>query len=220
MDFERESKQQKEHINELWEKQNVLEREKKNLIAEREKMRDRLKKLKQRKGKFDVAQKTCKNCGKDFIEKENFNWSCRTHRSEWSGEIWWCCGKDNKDQPGCKYAKHESKEEEDEIDDDEEGKVNKIDKNIRCLCCKELGHLIEACPRDPNIRSRLDFEEEYARIQQMKEYRKLNADTVVTTTHFLKKCILVPTRQNEQEERAYQENPFKRGSMKFDDFNY
>lgn len=43
---------------------------------------------------------------------------------------------------------------------------------------------------------------------------------MVTTTHFLKKCILVPSRQNEQEEKYYLENPFKRGSMKFDDFNY
>ena len=30
----------------------------------------------------------------------------------------------------------------------------------------------------------------------------------------------MPTRQTEQEERVYQENPFKRGSMKFDDYNY
>ena len=43
---------------------------------------------------------------------------------------------------------------------------------------------------------------------------------MVTTTHFLKKCILVPSRQNEQEEKYYLDNPFKRGSMKFDDFNY
>ena len=43
---------------------------------------------------------------------------------------------------------------------------------------------------------------------------------MVTTTHFLKKCVLMPTRQTEAEERVYQENPFKRGSMKFDDYNY
>ena len=48
----------------------------------------------------------------------------------------------------------------------------------------------------------------------------MNADTVVTTTHFLKKCVLIPTRQTEQEELTYQDNPFKRGSMKFDDYNY
>ena len=30
----------------------------------------------------------------------------------------------------------------------------------------------------------------------------------------------MPTRQSEKEERIAQDNPFKRGSMKFDDFNY
>jgi len=119
---DREMKAKIEEYNETYEKLVALEKEKKNFVAEREKMRDRIKKLKQRKGKFDIAQKICKNCTKDYIEKENFNWSCRTHRSEWSGEIWWCCGKDIKDQPGCKYAKHESKEEEDEMDD-EDGKL-------------------------------------------------------------------------------------------------
>ena len=80
--------------------------------------------------------------------------------------------------------------------------------------------MIEACPRDPNIRSKVDTEDDFQRIQRLKDFRKLNADTTVTTTHFLKKCVLMPGRQTEQEERYYQENPFKRGSMKFDDFNY
>ena len=43
------------------------------------------------------ASKTCKLCGADYLESENFNWSCRTHKSEFSGEIWWCCGKTNKE---------------------------------------------------------------------------------------------------------------------------
>jgi hypothetical protein len=30
--------------------------------------------------------------------------------------MWWCCGKDVKEAPGCKFSKHESKE-----DDEEEG---------------------------------------------------------------------------------------------------
>ena len=30
------------------------------------------------------------------------------------------------------------------------------------------------------------------RIMQIKDYRKLFADTIVTTTHFLKKCVKVP----------------------------
>lgn len=104
----------------------------------------------------------CKNCAKDYIEKENFNWSCRTHRSEYSGEIWWCCGKEGKDQPGCKYSKHESKEEED--DEDDITKNEKMITKIRCYCCKEIGHLITDCPRDPNIRSNVEAEEDFERI--------------------------------------------------------
>ena len=43
---------------------------------------------------------------------ENFNWSCRVHASDFGGEMWWCCGKNGKDQPGCKFSKHASKEDE------------------------------------------------------------------------------------------------------------
>ena len=118
------------------------------------------------------------------------------HLGVWSGEIWWCCGKPNKDQPGCKYSKHESKEDE-ELDDGDGNVEKKSIRNIRCLCCKETGHLIDQCPRDPNLRSSADCDDELERIQKIKDYRKLNADTVVVTTHFLKKCVLMPTRQTE-----------------------
>ena len=64
------------------------------------------------------------------------------------------------------------------------------------------------------------MEKDYERIQKIKDYRKLNADTVVTTTHFLKKCVLVPSRATDAEEKSNQVHPFKRGSMQFDDFNY
>lgn len=40
--------------------------------------------------------------------------------------MWWCCGKQGKDQPGCKFAKHECKEDdEDEEDDDNDKEKNK-----------------------------------------------------------------------------------------------
>lgn len=29
--------------------------------------------------------KSCKVCGQEYIEKENFNWSCRQHTSSWGG---------------------------------------------------------------------------------------------------------------------------------------
>jgi hypothetical protein len=59
---------------------------------------------------------SCKFCGLDFVESENFNWSCRTHRSEYSGEMWWCCGKLNKEALGCKFQKHILREDLDEDD--------------------------------------------------------------------------------------------------------
>ena len=198
----------------------MLDREKKNLIAEREKMKESIRKLRARKGKVDIKEKQCKNCARDYIETENFNWSCRIHQGEWSGEIWWCCGKSNKDQPGCKYSKHESKEEDEEESIEDESAPQRTITNVRCLCCKELGHSMEQCPRDPNLRSQVDLKEDYARIQKIKDYRKLNADTVVTTTHFLKKCVLVPARMSDEEQGIIQHNPFKRGAMQFDDFNY
>jgi hypothetical protein len=60
-------------------------------------MKDRITKLKTRRGKNDMDLKMCKKCSKEYSEKENFNWSCRTHKSEWSGEMWFCCGKDKKE---------------------------------------------------------------------------------------------------------------------------
>ena len=113
-DLDRELKQKTEECNENFENKVQLEKEKKNFVTEREKMKDIIKKLKSKKGKMDVLQQVCKNCGESYFEKDNFKWSCRVHRSEYSGEIWWCCGKENKDQPGCKYDSHKSKEDEEE----------------------------------------------------------------------------------------------------------
>jgi hypothetical protein len=63
------------------------------------------------------------------------------------------------------------------------------------MCCKELGHAIKDCPRDPNLRSnKQDFDmvnDDYQRILKIKENKKFFVDTAVTTTHFLKKCIKV-----------------------------
>lgn len=88
----------------------------------------------------------CKNCSKEYLEKENLNWSCRTHQYEYSGEMWWCCGKRGKDQPGCRFSKHESKDDEDEDEEkqDEKQKQKQL-KYMKCMCCKQMGHTIELC---------------------------------------------------------------------------
>ena len=80
----------------------------------------------------DSQRNTCKTCKQDYMESENFNWSCRTHSSQWSGAIWWCCGKQHKDAIGCKFAKHLKLKESDE----DQAKRRFISDNIVCTCCK------------------------------------------------------------------------------------
>ena len=75
------------------------------LFEEKEKLVQKFEKLKLRKGSV-LSMKVCGNCRKDFKDSENFNWSCRVHQSQWSGEMWWCCGKSSKEAPGCKFGKH------------------------------------------------------------------------------------------------------------------
>lgn len=60
---------------------------------EKVKMQLRIARLKNRKGKADLGSKLCKNCAKEYDEKDNLNWSCRQHYSSYGGEMWWCCGK-------------------------------------------------------------------------------------------------------------------------------
>lgn len=104
------------------------------------------------------------------------------------------------------------------------------------MCCKELGHAIKDCPRDPNLRSKGDpdtVNDDYQRILKIKENKKFFVDTAITTTHFLKKCIKVrkpaaPLDAAAKEGIAiikqklseYEGDKFKRGAMMFEDFNY
>ena len=95
------------------------------VTEEREKLKVRIIRLIAKKGNFQQGIKTCKNCTNEYNEKENYNWSCRNHQSEWGGEMWWCCGKRGKEQPGCKYSKHESKDED---EDDKKQRAEDQDK--------------------------------------------------------------------------------------------
>ena len=75
-------KQLRERERALEQKCNDYEKlEKKCRLAfeDREKMRLRIIKMKMRKT-ANPNQKLCKNCGHEYLETENFNWSCRTHR--------------------------------------------------------------------------------------------------------------------------------------------
>jgi hypothetical protein len=67
------------------------------------------------------------------------------------------------------------------------------------------------------------------RLSKLKDFRVLFSDTVVTTTHFLKKCIKVPKIEPTTDSQAKRARvaverqriePFKRGAMAFEDYNY
>ena len=106
--------------------------------------------------------------------------------------MWWCCLKFGQKALGCKFDKHDCKEQDEEDEEKDDDDIKKSNKNIRCTCCKELGHSFIDCPRDPNFRTKQNPIDELDRINQIKEIRKLFVDTQVITTHFLKKCIKVP----------------------------
>lgn len=137
-----------------------------SLGEEYEKIRQRAKAYHSKKKQFDqVEEKVCKRCLKIYIDTENYNWSCKTHSSEFGGEIYWCCGK-AKDGPGCRLAKHENKE-------DEEEKVEALNREPNkslgiCVGCKKHGHLFIDCPLDPNVVTNADIPIEKSRIGTVK----------------------------------------------------
>jgi len=97
-----------------------------------------------------------------------------------------------------------------------------------------LGHAIEECPRDPNLKTVLinQIDKEQVRIQNIKTQKKCHADSKITTTIFLKNCVKVPKlidlsdRHNQlikspkESKKSQNDHLFQRGAMRFDDFNY
>lgn len=137
--------------------------------------------------------------------------------------MWWCCGKRGREQPGCKFAKHECKEDDDDDNDRRGDGQGRNQKYVRCTCCKELGHTIEECTRDPNFRTNHEVAKDQQRINKIRDFRKLHADTVVNTTHFIKKSIMIPLAVDDEGHQCEPQNlnhPFMRGIMQFDDYNY
>ena len=124
----------------------------------------------------------CKNCDKEYNDRDNYQWSCRTHIGEYSNDemIWWCCGKTGKDAKGCKQSAHEPKLDDEEDDENENKDDNQAMKqNVRCTCCKEIGHSVDDCTRDPNLKTKASAESEFLRIQRMKDFRKLFAESTL-----------------------------------------
>ena len=154
--LERELNKRELTLQERLEKILTLETANRMLTDEVDKMQLRITKLKLRKGTFmSQSTKMCHNCKKDFKDSENFNWSCRNHTSQWSGEMWWCCGKTSQSAPGCKFSKHESQDFKDEEEEDDKD-IKTLMQSARCMCCKEFGHSMDNCPRDPNFKTKVN----------------------------------------------------------------
>lgn len=144
-----------------------------DLSEEFSKLRQRVKQFKQRrKAHGEEEERICKKCQRVYEESENYNWSCRTHQSDFSGEVWWCCGKAGREAAGCRVAKHESKEDEDgdSTDKKEQEAVRLALK--RCPSCKGYGHLPQECPKDPNFRSQIDLVEEITRLEKLSDSKQ------------------------------------------------
>lgn len=62
--------------------------------------------------------------------------------------MYFCCGKVNKDAPGCKFDMHRAFKDS-EGDDDFEGENKPKVKQV-CNCCKGIGHVGSKCDYDPN----------------------------------------------------------------------
>jgi len=164
-------------------------------------------KLRSRKQRIDSRQKVCRNCQHEYFEHANFNWSCRIHRSEYGGEMWWCCGKSAPDAPGCKFGKHLMKDDDEDDEQDQEQNA----RRLKCLCCKQIGHLSVDCPRDPNLKTVTmnsigEEEQRVSRIQTTKGSR----DASVVTHNALQRGV----------QQYSVQHIFGLRSLEFDDYNY
>ena len=164
------------------------------MTTERDGLKIKLSKFKNRK-QVDVHSKFCINCQKDFSEKENFNWSCQVHRSEYGDHMWWCCGKRDINAPGCKFQKHNTREDNNQ----EDGDNNTGLRQIKCMCCKEYGHLAENCKKDPNLRTGAqDEQQEVDRIEAVKnEDKKFQSDSQQLTIKMLSEFAKFKEKQPE-----------------------
>ncbi|CAI2380348.1 unnamed protein product [Moneuplotes crassus] len=196
-----ENREQKEEIASL-KKTIKVEIEEKNLL------RNRINDMKSKRN-INLKKKICYKCNQDFSEKENFKWSCVTHSREWSGKMWWCCGSTDNLNKGCVKDYHVSKSYNDT--DKLNNRETEMQLKTQCRCCKQKGHSTQNCPLDPNYRSNHSISDEYARILGLKdvETKKFAKDSLKDTKKYLENIIAQKS-----------ENPFKRGVLAFDDYNY
>ena len=106
----------------------------------------------------------CIKCQKTFSSNTNSPIACQWHASQWSGTEYWCCGRKSVNAPGCNKTAHVSR-----------GQFLAASAVQRCSSCREQGHAAVACPRDPNVRSKIDSAAELERLESIshRKYHKL-----------------------------------------------
>ncbi|OMJ68267.1 hypothetical protein SteCoe_34333 [Stentor coeruleus] len=158
-----------------------LDKKYKDLQDEHIKLRTKLKSYKKSVSTDLLQEKYCKNCQKPFTEAANFNWSCKRHSSQYCEKVYWCCGQKGKDAQGCITSKHISVEDKELIEDSKKNQVI-----VFCSSCRNQGHSLSECPKDPNARSHFDPAEELARIEDYaKNRKKMNADSYMLKRKFI-----------------------------------
>lgn len=160
------------------------ELEKRNMLLAKEYdiLRSKVKQFNIRR-RTEQEEQTCKFCGRVFFESENYSWSCKTHKSDFGGKIWWCCGKEGKDSKGCMLKKHIANRDEDRLIPQSTEKHKPRPCQVsHSQFCREYGHEATACPRDPNPQGNVDnLQVETSRLQSVHRRRiktKQQADDI------------------------------------------
>lgn len=104
----------------------------------------------------------CQHCGNQYIEYENYDWSCKKHISAFFKGFYWCCGQTKRNAPGCAKTKHVSIKHASSSDEAEE--INEV----LCGSCKQRGHSAHHCTKDPNMQQDDNLEEELRRLNSVK----------------------------------------------------
>lgn len=133
---------------------------------------EELKTIKSRQKKSKVVkssgdEKFCVVCFQVYTESSNFNWSCRTHKSQFNENRYWCCNSEGKNAPGCIFSKHTANEELLELEEEQ--------RQVKfCSGCKETGHSIQECYKDPNVQTRVSISGEMERLKILAGIKKKN----------------------------------------------
>ncbi|CAG9333333.1 unnamed protein product [Blepharisma stoltei] len=196
--------------------QKCLEMEKKTEVLREEynKLAEKFRELQPKQKIFGQnEEKLCKRCNSIYTEKENFNWSCVIHKSEWTNKIYWCCGATKKESVGCVKTKHISKEEAENFELITPQGDNK-DK-LFCTSCRTNGHSLNSCPKDPNPNSFSDRKSEQIRtrnsIRKRTKIGQLNFDSSARILNSLKY-----RNKSANKENSFREISSLRNAVKMD----